>query len=69
MNVIVVIAVIAIALSGIFWLTGKFCVHKYEIIDKQELVFGTDNKLPKERTYVSRCVKCGKICTTRVKLR
>lgn len=30
MNVIVVIAVIAITLSVIFWLTGKFCMHKYQ---------------------------------------
>ena len=63
MNVIVVIAVISITLSVIFWLTGKFCMHKYEIIDKQ------DNTLESERTYVSRCVKCGKICTKKVKLR
>ena len=68
MNVIVVIAVIAITLSVIFWLTGKLCMHKYEIIDKQDQGFGPD-QLPTERTYVSRCVKCGKICTKRVKLR
>ena len=35
----------------------------YEIIDKQ------DNTLESERTYVSRCVKCGKICTKKVRLR
>ena len=68
MNVIVVIAVIAITLSVIFWLTGKLCMHKYEIIDKQDQGFGPD-QLPTERTYVSRCTKCGKICTKRVKLR
>lgn len=65
MNVIVVIAVIAITLSVIFWLTGKFCMHKYEIIDKQDQGFGPDDK----RTYVFRCVKCGKICTKKVRLR
>ena len=69
MNVIAVIAVTAITLSVIFWLTGKFCMHKYEIIDKQDKGFGPDDKLPTERTYVTRCVKCGKIRTKKVKLR
>ena len=69
MNVIVVIAVIAITLSVILWLAGKICRHRYEIIDKQDQGFGPDDKLPTERTYVTRCVKCGKICTKKVKLR
>ena len=63
MNVIVIIAILAITFLVIFWLRSKICMHKYEIIDKQ------DNTLESERTYVSRCVKCGKICTKRVKLR
>lgn len=69
MSVIVVIAVIAITLSVILWLAGKICRHRYEIIDKQDKGFGPDDKLPTERTYVTRCVKCGKICTKKVRLR
>jgi hypothetical protein len=69
MNVIVVISVIVITLSVIFWLTGKLCMHRYEIIDKQDQGFGADIKWPTERTYVTRCVKCGKICTKKVRLR
>ncbi len=69
MNVIVVISVIAITLAVVFWFTGKFCMHKYEIIDKQDQGFGPEDKWPTERTYVVQCTKCGKICTKKVKLR
>lgn len=69
MNIIVGAVIIAMTAVVVIWLTGKFCMHKYEIIDKQDHGFGPDDKWPTERTYVSRCVKCGKICTKRVKLR
>lgn len=51
------------------WLAGKICMHRYEIIDKQDQGFGPDDQWPTERTYVTRCVKCGKIRTKKVKLR
>lgn len=69
MNIIVGAVIITVTVVAVFWLTGKFCMHKYEIIDKQDKGFGPDDKLPTERTYVSRCVKCGKICTKKVRLR
>ena len=69
MNIIVGAVIIAVTAVAVLWLTGEFCMHKYEIIDKQDQGFGPDDKWPKERTYVSRCVKCGKICTKKVRLR
>lgn len=66
MNIIVGVVIIAITAVAVVWLAGKFCMHKYEIIDKQDKVFGP---VPTKRTYVTRCVKCGKICTKKVKLR
>ena len=63
MNIIVGVVIIAITAVAVIWLAGKICMHRYEIIDKQ------DNTLESERTYVSRCVKCGKICTKKVRLR
>ena len=63
MNIIVGAVIIAITAVAVLWLAGKICMHRYEIIDKQ------DNTLESERTYVSRCVKCGKICTKKVRLR
>ena len=69
MNIIVGVVIIAITAVAVIWLAGKFCMHRYEIIDKQDKGFGPDDKWPRERTYVSRCVKCGKIRTNKVKLR
>ena len=69
MNIIVGVVIIAITAVAVIWLAGKICMHRYEIIDKQDKGFGPDDKLPTERTYVSRCVKCGKIRTNKVKLR
>ena len=69
MNIIVGVVIIAITAVAAFWITSKFCMHRYEIIDKQDQGFGPDDKLPTERTYVTRCVKCGKIRTKKVKLR
>ena len=63
MNIIVGVVILAITAVAVIWLAGKICMHRYEIIDKQ------DNTLESERTYVSRCVKCGKICTKKVRLR
>ena len=63
MNIIVGAVIIAVTAVAVLWLAGKICMHRYEIIDKQ------DNTLESERTYVSRCVKCGKICTKKVRLR
>ena len=63
MNIIVEAVIIAVTAVAVLWLAGKICMHRYEIIDKQ------DNTLESERTYVSRCVKCGKICTKKVRLR
>jgi hypothetical protein len=69
MNIIVGAVIIAITGLAVLWLAGKICMHRYEIIDKQDKGFGPDDKLPPERTYVTRCVKCGKICTKKVRLR
>lgn len=69
MNIIVGAVIIAITGLAVLWLTGKICTHRYEIIDKQDKGFGSDDKWPSERTYVIRCVKCGKICTKKVRLR
>lgn len=69
MNIIVGAVLIAITVLAVVWLSRKFCMHKYEIIDKQDQGFGPDDKWPTERVYVSRCVKCGKICTKKVRLR
>ena len=69
MNIIVGAVIIAITGLAVLWLAGKICMHRYEIIDKQDNGFGPDDKLPTERTYVTRCVKCGKICTKKVRLR
>lgn len=69
MNIIVGAVIIAVTAVAVLWLAGKICMHRYEIIDKQDNGFGPDDKLPTERTYVTRCVKCGKICTKKVKLR
>ena len=68
MNIIVGAVIIAITVLAVIWLAGKICMHRYEIIDKQGQGFGPD-QLPAERTYVTRCAKCGKICTKKVKLR
>lgn len=69
MNIIVGAVIIAVTAVAVLWLAGKNCMHRYEIIDKQDNGFGPDDKWPRERTYVSRCVKCGKIRTNKVKLR
>lgn len=69
MNIIVGAVIIAVTAVAVLRLAGKICMHRYEIIDKQDQGFGPDDKLPTERTYVSRCVKCGKICTKKVRLR
>ena len=69
MNIIVGAVIIAITAVAVIWLAGKICMHRYEIIDKQDNGFGPDDKLPTERTYVTRCVKCGNICTKKVGLR
>ena len=69
MNIIVGAVIIAVTAVAVLWLAGKICMHRYEIIDKQDNGFGPDDKWPRERTYVSRCVKCGKIRTNKVKLR
>ncbi len=69
MNIIVGAVIIAVTAVAVLWLAGKNCMHRYEIIDKQDNGFGPDDKLPTERTYVTRCVKCGKICTKKVRLR
>ena len=69
MNIIVGAVIITVTAVAVLWLTGKICMHRYEIIDKQDNGFGPDDKLPTERTYVTRCVKCGKICTKKVRLR
>lgn len=69
MNIIVGVVIIAITAVAVIWLAGKICMHRYEIIDKQDQGFGPDDKWPRERTYVTRCVKCGKIRTNKVKLR
>ena len=69
MNIIVGVVIIAITAVAVIWLAGKICMHRYESIDKQDKGFGPDDKWPRERTYVSRCVKCGKIRTNKVKLR
>jgi hypothetical protein len=69
MNIIVGAVIIAITGLAVLWLAGKICMHRYEIIDKQDKGFGPDDKLPTERTYVTRSVKCGKICTKKVRLR
>lgn len=62
MNVVAVIVVLALTVTAVFWLTGKCCFHKYEIIDQHDHADGT------ERTYVQRCTKCGKILTKKVDL-
>lgn len=62
MNVVAVIVVLALTVTAVFWLTGKCCFHKYEIIDQHDNAHGT------ERTYVQRCTKCGKINTKKVDL-
>ena len=64
MNIIVGAVIIAVTAVAVLWLAGKICMHRYEIIDKQAHGVGPD-----ERTYVTRCVKCGKICTKKVRLR
>lgn len=69
MNIIVGAVIITVTAVAVLWLAGKICMHRYEIIDKQDNGFGPDDKLPTERTYVTRCVKCGKICTKKVRLR
>ena len=69
MNIIVGAVIIAVTAVAVLWLAGKICMHRYEIIDKQDNGFGPDDKLPTERTYVTRCVKGGKIRTKKVKLR
>ena len=62
MNVVAVIVVLALTVTAVFWLTGKCCFHKYEIIDQHDTDHGT------ERVYVQRCTKCGKILTKKVGL-
>ena len=69
MNIIVGVVIIAITAVAVIWLAGKICMHRYEIIDKQDKGYDPDDKWPTERTYVTRCVKCGKIRTKKVKLR
>ena len=69
MNIIVGAVIITVTAVAVLWLAGKICMHRYEIIDKQDNGFGPDDKLPTERNYVTRCVKCGKICTKKVRLR
>jgi hypothetical protein len=62
-NIIIIIAVMALTLAVILWLSGRTCMHSYEIIDRQ------DDTGEAERTYVSRCTKCGKICTKKIRFR
>lgn len=69
MNIIVGAVIIAITALAVLWLAGKICTHRYEIIDTQDQGFGPGDPWPMERTYVTRCAKCDKIYTKKVRLR
>ena len=62
MSIVVIIFLLAFTVTAVFWVIGKCCFHKYEIIDQHDTDHGT------ERVYVQRCTKCGKILTKKVKL-
>ena len=60
MNIIIIATLAAITIAIVVWLTHKFCIHSYEIIDKKD----HDGY----RMYVMRCVKCGKLKSKKVRL-